>query len=180
MKTNNVILQKERFADRAASGLKVEDWCKRNGITKHAYYYWHRKVQDDQLGIMENRFVEIVVNDPLKEKKAGVVDSEIIVNWKDFSIFINDQQLIPLLAELMQKLVRECCIVLLLMPDISILRLVLQTSANRSAALYPQYNFSSEWIHLQKHVYLSSAIRKKILLKSYDMTETDSFWHIRN
>jgi hypothetical protein len=33
MKTNDVILWKERFADRAASGLKVEDWCKRNGVT---------------------------------------------------------------------------------------------------------------------------------------------------
>ncbi|MDF2903292.1 MAG: hypothetical protein K0S25_930 [Bacillus sp. (in: firmicutes)] len=28
MKTNNVILWKERFADRAANGLKIEDWCK--------------------------------------------------------------------------------------------------------------------------------------------------------
>ncbi|BCJ93786.1 hypothetical protein acsn021_13550 [Anaerocolumna cellulosilytica] len=108
MKTNNVILWKERFADRAASGLKVEDWCKRNGITKHAYYYWRRKVQDDQLGLMENRFVEVMVNDSLKEKKAGAADSKIIVNWRDFSIFVNDPQQIPLLAELMQKLVREC------------------------------------------------------------------------
>ena len=39
MKTNKVILWKDRFADRAISDLKVEDWCKRNGITKHAYYY---------------------------------------------------------------------------------------------------------------------------------------------
>lgn len=29
MKTNNVILWKERFADRAASGLKVGDYCKK-------------------------------------------------------------------------------------------------------------------------------------------------------
>ena len=108
MKTNDVILWKERFADRAASGLKVEDWCKRNGVTKHAYYYWHRKVQDDQLGLMENRFVEIVVNDPLKEKKVGATSSEITVNWDDFSISVNDPKQIPLLAELMQKLVREC------------------------------------------------------------------------
>lgn len=33
------------------------------------------------------------------------------------------------------------------MPGIYILRLVLQTSANRSAALYPWYSLSSEWIH---------------------------------
>ncbi len=56
MKTNNVILWKERFADRATSGLKVEDWCKRNGVTKHAYYYQHRKVQADQLGLIEHTF----------------------------------------------------------------------------------------------------------------------------
>lgn len=36
MKTNDVNLWKERFANRAASGLKVEDWCKRNSVTKHA------------------------------------------------------------------------------------------------------------------------------------------------
>ena len=66
------------------------------------------KVQDDQSGLMKSRFVEVMVNDPLKEKKAGPTDSEIIVNWKDFSIFVNHPQQILLLAELMQKLVREC------------------------------------------------------------------------
>ena len=108
MKTNNVILWKERFSDRAASGLKVEEWCERNRITKHAYYYWHRKVQDNQPGLMENRFVEVMVNDPLKEKRAGAAGSEIVVNWKNFSIFVNNPQQIPVLVELMQKLVREC------------------------------------------------------------------------
>jgi len=108
MKTNNVILWKERFADRAASGLKVEDWCERNGITKHAYYYWHCKVQDDRQDLMENAFVKILVNNPLNEKDSGAASGEIIVNWKDFSIFVNAPQQIPLLAELMQKLVREC------------------------------------------------------------------------
>ncbi|MEY8357392.1 hypothetical protein AALB39_29205 [Lachnospiraceae bacterium 54-53] len=108
MKTNDVILWKERFADRAASGLKVEDWCKRNGVTKHAYYYWHRKIQGDRLGVMEDTFVEVLVSDPSKEKKAGAASSDIIINWKDFSIVVNDAQHIPFLAELMQKLVREC------------------------------------------------------------------------
>ena len=107
MKTNNVILWKERFADRAASGLKVEDWCERNGITR-PYYYWHRKVQDDLQDLMENTFVKILVNDPLNEKESGAASGEIIINWKDFSISVNDPQQISLLAELMQKMVREC------------------------------------------------------------------------
>jgi len=44
-----------------------------------------------------------MVNDPLKEKKAGSASSDIIINWKDFSIVVNDEQHIPFLAELMQK-----------------------------------------------------------------------------
>ncbi|WP_394522694.1 IS66 family insertion sequence element accessory protein TnpA [Lacrimispora sp. JR3] len=56
MKTNGVILWKDRFADRAASGLKVDDWYKRNGVTKHAYFYWHRTVQDDRLGLAEHLY----------------------------------------------------------------------------------------------------------------------------
>ena len=41
---------------------------------------------------MENIFLEVMVNDPLKEKKADAARGEIIVNWKDFSIFVNDTQ----------------------------------------------------------------------------------------
>lgn len=56
---------------------------------------------------LEDIFVGVLVNDPSKEKKAGAASDEIIVNWEDFSIFVNDAQHIPFLAELMQKLVRE-------------------------------------------------------------------------
>jgi hypothetical protein len=56
---------------------------------------------------MENTFVSILVNHPSKEKIAGAASSEIIVNWKDFWIFVNNAQHIPHLAELMQVLVRE-------------------------------------------------------------------------
>ena len=29
--------------ERQSSGLKVEDWCEANGVTRHAYY-WLRKL----------------------------------------------------------------------------------------------------------------------------------------
>lgn len=28
-----------------SSGMKVDDWCKANGVTHHAYYYWLRKIR---------------------------------------------------------------------------------------------------------------------------------------
>ncbi len=35
--------------DQKQSGLKVVEWCRQNGYTKHAYYYWARKVQQEIL-----------------------------------------------------------------------------------------------------------------------------------
>jgi transposase-like protein len=29
------------------SGMKVEDWCARHDVTKHAYYYWLRKLREE-------------------------------------------------------------------------------------------------------------------------------------
>ena len=29
------------------SGMKVEDWCVRHDVTKHAYYYWLRKIREE-------------------------------------------------------------------------------------------------------------------------------------
>ena len=28
-----------------SSGMRINDWCDANGITRHAYYYWLRKVR---------------------------------------------------------------------------------------------------------------------------------------
>lgn len=44
-KAENIVLWKNRFTDRKASGLKVEEWCEKNNVSRHAYYYWYRKVQ---------------------------------------------------------------------------------------------------------------------------------------
>ncbi len=31
--------------DRCQSGLKVEEYCKQHHLSRHAYYYWLRKVK---------------------------------------------------------------------------------------------------------------------------------------
>jgi hypothetical protein len=35
----------EIIRDRKESGLRVEDFCLEKGISKHAYYYWQRKLR---------------------------------------------------------------------------------------------------------------------------------------
>jgi len=33
------------IADCQNSGLKVDDWCLKNNVSRHAYYYWLRKIR---------------------------------------------------------------------------------------------------------------------------------------
>jgi hypothetical protein len=35
----NLLLWEQRIDERARSGMTIEDWCKKNGITKHKYHY---------------------------------------------------------------------------------------------------------------------------------------------
>ncbi|WP_155522629.1 IS66 family insertion sequence element accessory protein TnpA [Anaerosacchariphilus polymeriproducens] len=44
----NISLRKNRFEARKLSCLKVDDWCKKNDVSRHAYYYWYRKIQNVQ------------------------------------------------------------------------------------------------------------------------------------
>ncbi len=43
--------------DRCQSGLKVDEYCKQHQISRHAYYYWLRKVKEAAL--IHNSFVEL-------------------------------------------------------------------------------------------------------------------------
>lgn len=33
------------IVDRQKSGLQVDEWCEKNQISRHAYYYWLRKIR---------------------------------------------------------------------------------------------------------------------------------------
>lgn len=33
------------ITDCQSSGLKVDDWCEKNQISRHAYYYWLRRIR---------------------------------------------------------------------------------------------------------------------------------------
>lgn len=38
------------IADCQNSGLKVDDWCLKNNVSRHAYYYWLRKIRKKACG----------------------------------------------------------------------------------------------------------------------------------
>ena len=34
------------IADCQNSGLKVDEWCEQNGVSRNSYYYWLRKIRE--------------------------------------------------------------------------------------------------------------------------------------
>lgn len=105
-KAENIALWNHRFTDRKVSGLNVDEWCEKNNISRHSYYYWHRKVQDVSQHASEKRFIEIPVTTSVGKSKTQ--QEGIVITWKGFSFSIKDFQEIPLITDLMQRLVKEC------------------------------------------------------------------------
>ncbi len=106
-KTDSITLWRSRIQSRKLSGLKVNDWCEQNSISRHAYYYWYRKLKDIKEGqgdVLAEVMMELASMIPI-EKTAK---PEISIKWKDFSISITDQHAIPMAAELLSRLEKQC------------------------------------------------------------------------
>lgn len=64
-----------------SSGMKVDDWCKANDVTHHAYYYWLRKIRTQSCkelpAIPENTkpvaFKKLEVQTPVPNTQAAVI-----------------------------------------------------------------------------------------------------------
>ena len=57
--TENLLLWEQRIKERIESGMKVEEWCEKNDISKYQYYYWHRRVRERQNVGEEIEFTDI-------------------------------------------------------------------------------------------------------------------------
>lgn len=63
------------------SGMKVEDWCAQHDVTKHAYYYWLRKIREEACEnlpeVREQRkpvsFKKLEVTPPVPDTEAAVM-----------------------------------------------------------------------------------------------------------
>ena len=100
-------LWKQRIAERKVSGLNVTDWCEKNNLTKHAYYYWMKRVnagtQKSDASIPV--FVEVEPGNELIEKG---IKSNLDITWHDINITISDSNTAKLAAEFIRQLQSLC------------------------------------------------------------------------
>lgn len=105
---DSITLWKNRIASRESSGLKVSEWCANNNISRHVYYYWHRKVTVQSF-IGKEKFVEVPIKSALNSSAALQTEkSELMIKWKDISITVTDSNSVNLAAELLCRLEKSC------------------------------------------------------------------------
>lgn len=103
MENNKLELWKNRIADRKASGLNVPEWCKKNHVTKHAYYYWNKRINESMLETNSTlTFVEV----PSTHKVSTF--SGIKICWREIEISILNKNDISLAAEFIRQLQKIC------------------------------------------------------------------------
>ena len=64
------------ITDRQNSGLKVDEWCEQNNISRHAYYYWLRKIR-------KQACESILPTLPKEEKAADFTKLEVQTSMRD-------------------------------------------------------------------------------------------------
>ena len=81
----NLLLWEQWIKERIQNKLSVDEWCLKNGITKHQYYYWNKKIRENQKADNGVIFADVTANLSIPgniRKKSTALS--------DFQIFIKD------------------------------------------------------------------------------------------
>ena len=90
--------------DRKESGLKVDDYCELNNISRNAYYYWLKKLKIAALEASKVTFTELPV--PVQHKTKQEVSSEISIQLNDAIIQVRDgasSELLKVVVEVLKN-----------------------------------------------------------------------------
>lgn len=81
----SLLLWEQRIKQRIQSGLKIEEWCEKNDLSTHQYYYWNRRVREKQ-----NYDEDVIFADITSTLSKSDTTTHNPVLYPDFQIFLND------------------------------------------------------------------------------------------
>ncbi|MDF2543338.1 MAG: hypothetical protein K0S47_3056 [Herbinix sp.] len=99
-------LWKQRIYEQRISGMTIPEWCEKNQLSPHAYYYWRKVIrthEEDPIVSQITTFAEIQ-----QTEKATVSSCGVVLTWKDVSIQISSKQEALLAAEVIRVLQSSC------------------------------------------------------------------------
>lgn len=82
----NLLLWEQRIKERIQNRLSIDEWCKRNGVTKHKYNYWNHKVRQNQNQTVNRDIVFADVTANLTNTENAIKES----TTSDFQLFFKD------------------------------------------------------------------------------------------
>lgn len=110
----NIQQWKTIIQDRYNSGLNVDEYCKQNGLTRHAYYYWLRIIREESIKKSEESpFAEIMIPNatpagmnfsPSIELPQNSESNHLDISINGISVHITDTTSSALLARTLEVL----------------------------------------------------------------------------
>lgn len=86
----NLLLWEQQIKKRKQSGLKIQDWCNKNGISTHQYHYWNRRIRE----IKKNKTVPEIVFTEIPPVLLNATNAETLAcSGSDFQLFIKNVQI---------------------------------------------------------------------------------------
>ena len=164
---------KQRIQEQKISGMTIPEWCEKNQLSLHAYYYWRKVIRnhkDDPTVSPKTAFVEIQQIAP-----TPVLPCSVILTWNDISIHISSKHEALLAAEVIRALQTSCWIHSFQAQSIFTLPADQPISGSRLNHLWQwsQWDFSS--IRTPQLVYFFSAIKTKLQSKCSATIKTDLY-----
>ena len=93
---------------RKSSGLNVNDWCEKNNLTKHAYYYLKKRIElfrNDKMNTNNTPVFAELKSAPKFTKKT---QEALQISWNDLKFSISDTETAKLAAEFITQLQKRC------------------------------------------------------------------------
>ena len=104
MESEKFLLWKQRLEKIEQSDLTVNEWCTKNQVSKHAYYYWRKKIHvsmnDDN---KTTCFAEVTHLMEAFHNNSGVSDG-LVINNKYCSLTIHNKNEAALAAVFIKEL----------------------------------------------------------------------------
>lgn len=86
----NLLLWEQRIKEKVHTGITVEEWCKKNGVSKHQYNYWNHRVRQKQKPEEEVPFADItsILSNTATAEKESVSSTDFQIIFQDIRIIV--------------------------------------------------------------------------------------------
>ena len=83
----NLILWEQRINEKIKSGMTIDEWCKKNEISKHKYLYWNHRIRENKKQNDKVTFAEVT---PILSNAGETISNS--AKPDDFQLFFKNIQ----------------------------------------------------------------------------------------